>query len=89
MKSKKAQGHWGQLTAALLVVIVIVVVVIIFATKTGESQKDIGRCGGLIGADTLSGECKSVAFCKGPGKRTVSTFGSDCGEGEVCCIIEK
>ncbi len=88
MKAKKAQSHWSQLTAALLVVIVIVVVVIIFATKTGESQKDIGRCGGLIGADTLSGECLTKSSCTGPGKRTVSTFGSDCGEGEVCCIIE-
>lgn len=86
MVAKKAQGHWSQLTAALLVVIVIVVIVIIFATKTGETQKDLSRCGGLLGADELSGKCVPKGQCTG---RVLTSFGSDCKDSEECCLAER
>lgn len=87
MRAKKAQGHWGQLTAALLVVIVLVVVIIIFATKTGESSKDISRCQGIPGSGQ-TGKCvASEEDCITSGGRVLGSFGSDCPDDRpICCI---
>lgn len=85
--NKKAQGQWSHIVAAILVVVVILVLIIIFTTKTGDSQKDIGRCKGLIGTEGMTGECMgSEQACASSGGRVVSTFGSDCEKGQVCCI---
>jgi len=87
MVNKKAQGHWGELTAALLVVIVLVVVIIIFATKTGESSKDISRCQGLPGTDQVGSCVASSEDCTNTGGRVLGSFGSDCpDERPICCI---
>jgi len=84
---KKGALTWEQIVAAVLVVVVIVVLIIFFAGRTGSARKDISRCKGLLGMDEYTGQCRPTKCLDG--ETQVTTFGSDCGKNEICCLGKK
>ena len=84
--SRRGQGHWTQIVAAILVVVVIIVSIIIYTTNVGQSQRTISQCAGIAGIDELQGSCQPKQSEASPcgSKQLLAT--ASCPDDQVCCL---
>ena len=84
--SRKGQGHWTQIVAAILAVVVIIVLIIMFSTNIGQSQKTITQCTGIPGVSELKGTCQQKLSDSDPcgGRTLIAT--ATCPNNQVCCV---